>query len=461
MQPRYRPASVLVSVAVLLTAWPLLVAAADIRRPESQQEYWAQFDHRDWDAAIATAQALVTTAREQAAEQPLKLAEALSLLGNAQLGKGDYISAEAAFVEALQIAEHRSGAMNASLLDPLRGLGYTLAASGRHPEAIPHLERALIIARRSYGLFDAGQQGILRQLAVSLTKTGRSPEAEKHLTYLLRVGERTYGRRDPRLVPLLCVIARWYAETANFAQARVIYRSAIDIVERKLGRNDLAAVEPLRGLANTFTLELVYSTMGLRITQERQPSAADGTNTDYKALNPRYLSDDGQDALMRAIAILESHPNGSRETLTDTLILMGDWYQIKHVPEKAMPFYRRAAAYAGPTTEPGSPAPLSFPVRVYYPIPTLATRNALLPAEQVDERYVQVEFTVTGQGDVIDARVTDENGTARQISEALQAIRAARYRPKFVNGEPVATTGMTSREVFRMRKQSEGQQKES
>jgi tetratricopeptide (TPR) repeat protein len=460
MQLRYRPAKTLFCLAVLLTASPPW--AADITRPESQQEYWAQFDHRDWTAAIATAQALVASARERASEQPLKLVEALSLLGNAQLGQGDYISAEATFGEALQIAERNSGSMSANLLDPLRGLGYTLAASGRHAEAVPHLERALIIARRSYGLFDVGQQGILRQLAASMTKTGRTAEAERHMTYLLRVGERTYGRRDPRLVPLLCVIGKWYADTANFQQARLTYRNALDIVERKLGRGDVAAVEPLRGFAGTFTLELLYSTMGLKITQERQPSAADGTSTEYKALNPRYLSEDGEEALTRAIAILESHPNGTRDTLIDTLIQLGDWFQIKHLPDKAMPFYRRAAASVVSSEAAGSaPAPLSFPVRVYYPIPILATRNVTLPAEQVDERYVQVEFTVTGQGDVANARVTDENGTARQVSETLQAIRAARYRPKFVNGEPVATTGMTDRAVFRMRKQPEGQQKES
>lgn len=462
MQLRSRPAIALVSAAALLTA-PQLWAAADVRRPESQQEYWAQFDNRDWEVAIATAQALVTSARERAAEQPLKLAEALSLLGNAQLAKSDYISAEAAFVEALQIVEHHSGSMSANLLDPLRGLGYTLAAGGRHADAVPHLERALIIARRSYGLFDIGQQGVLRQLASSLTKTGRAAEAEKHVTYLFRVGERTYGRRDPRLVPLLCVIGNWYAETANFQQARASYRSALDIVERKLGRNDPAAIEPLRALANSFTVELIYSNMGLKTTQERQPSAADGTSSDYKALNPRYLSDDGEDALMRALAILESHPNVSRDTLTDTLIQSGDWFQIKHLPDKAMPFYRRAAASVASGGKAGAAprAPLSFPVRVYYPIPILATRNVTLPAEQVDEKYVQVEFTVTGQGDVANVRVTDENGTARQVSETLQATRAARYRPKFVNGEPVETTGVTYREVFRMRKQAEGQPKES
>ena len=93
-------------------------------------------------------------------------------------------------------------------------------------------------------------------------------------------------------------------------------------------------------------------------------------------------------------------------------------------------------------------------MRVYYPSPTRITRTMLLPAEQVDERFVEVQFTVTDSGEVSDAKVTGASGTPREVSETLQAIRAARFRPKFVNGEPVATTGMTNREVFRTRKES-------
>ena len=52
-----------------------------------------------------------------------------------------------------------------------------------------------------------------------------------------------------------------------------------------------------------------------------------------------------------------------------------------------------------------------------------------------------------------DAKITGSSGTARETADTLTAIRAARFRPKFVNGEPVVTTGMTNREVFRTRKE--------
>jgi tetratricopeptide (TPR) repeat protein len=440
-------------------------ATGDVERPESQQEYWAQIDERDWDAAAAAAEKLVAAAREKAKEKPLGLAEALSLLGDAQLGKKDYAAAEATYSEALKLVEQHAGTMSSNLLAPLSGLGYTLARTGQHDKAVPYLDRALIISHRSYGLFDLGQQPLLRQLAASLTHVSRQPEAERHMLYLQRVGERAYGRRDPRLVPTLLIVGDWYALVGDFMRARVTYRGALDIVERKLGPNDLAIVEPLRHLAESYTQEIRYSTLGLPTGRGSVPTDADGTSNEFKSLNPRYIDSDGEKALERALKILATHPDASPGVVAETLVQTGDWFQIKAQSEKALTFYRRAAALATSADDPKSadaqtpsaPALLSFPVRVYYPTPILATRNAQLPADQVDERYVQVEFTVTNAGDVANAKVIDQNGTARQASEFLQAIRASRYRPKFVNGEPVATPGVTSREVFKVRKVTEGE----
>ncbi|HET9446030.1 MAG TPA: TonB family protein, partial [Steroidobacteraceae bacterium] len=230
-------------------------------------------------------------------------------------------------------------------------------------------------------------------------------------------------------------------------------RHALGLVEQKLGPKDPAAVEPLRALAESYTQEVYYSTLGIPTQGPRMPTSADGVSNESKSINPRYLGDEGADMLERATKILEAQPPSAHDTLVQTLIQTGDWYQIKHQPEKALPYYRRAAAVKV-TTPASEPAPLSFPVRVYYPSPTRMTKTMLLPAEQVNERFVEVQFTVTDTGEVSDAKVTGASGTPREISETLQAIRAARFRPKFVNGEPVATTGMTNREVFRTRKET-------
>jgi len=45
--------------------------------------------------------------------------------------------------------------------------------------------------------------------------------------------------------------------------------------------------------------------------------------------------------------------------------------------------------------------------------------------------------------------------------EALEAVRASRFRPKFVNGEPVDTQGVVNREVFKIRKSQSDEEKQS
>ena len=433
------------------------------KRPEAQQDYWARFDKRDWPAAVEEAQRLVQQARANAKQQPLQLASALTLLGNAQLGSEDKASAEATYREALQLVEMYAGGASPHLLDPLRGLGYTLAILSRHEEAIPYLERSLIVGRRSQGLFDMNQQGALRQLAASLTQTGKIIEAEKQMLYLQRIAERIYGDGDPRIAPVLCIIGDWYVDTGNFLLGRERYREALQIVERKLGKDDVAAVDPLRSLARSYMQEIFFFTQGYQPLRERAQMDFQAA-ADSKSVNPKYINNDGEKSLQRALAILDARPDMSPALVTDTLIQLGDWFQLKSQTEKALAHYRRAASLIGSidaSTFKAAVAPLSFPVRVYYPMPPLAMRNRQLSAEQIDEKVVAVEFTVTGLGEVQDAKVIEQNGSSRQASEALQAVRASRYRPKFINGEPVDTQGVVNREVFKTRKQTSEDGKDS
>jgi hypothetical protein len=94
---------------------------------------------------------------------------------------------------------------------------------------------------------------------------------------------------------------------------------------------------------------------------------------------------------------------------------------------------------------------------VYLPMPLLATRNLYRSDDEVDERFVQVEFTVTSDGTVKDEHVVDQDASSRQVTETLESIRAARYRPKFNGDEPVETAAVSYRQVFRQRKDKDAE----
>lgn len=411
---------------------------------------------------MTAAEKLVNAARANTASDPQALVNALTSLGGAQLASRNLPAAEAAFAEALQLIEPRVSATSEKLLEPVRGLGYTLAASGKHAEAIPYLQKALVIARRNYGLFDVNQQGLLRQLANSLTTTDKAQEAEPHILYLLRIGERTYGNRDLRMVPLLCIVGDWYSQVGAMVPARQSYHLALDIAEDKAGKNSLALIEPLRSLAASYRRELYLTGAGLIQQREDDQGSMDFGARKTRSISAQLLSGEGERSLLRAVKILnDAAPAAGTDSTADrntqlqiyTLIDAGDWYQVRSQPQKALPYYRQAAALVAAAGAGAAVAdPLSFPVQVYMPTPLLATRHRRLDDAEVDERFVRVEFTVASDGAVKDEHVVDQNGTARQAKETLAAIHSARYRPKFVSGEPVDTLAVSYRQVFRQRK---------
>lgn len=427
--------------------------------PPAQQEYWTRFDKQDWDAAIASAQQLVDAARASKAP-PDKLADNLALLGKAQLGKKDFVAAEATFAEALKLIEPIARGADSRLVTPLEGMGFALAGQTKHAPAVTYMERALAFSRRSGGLFDLEQLDILQQLATSLTALGQTETADQHMRYMVRVGEHAYGADDPRMAPLLCLIGDWYSQRGQVMEARELYRNALAIVEKKLGRNDLAAVEPLRSLAQSYIREVFLSNYGIRTQIDKLSASPDGSSGEVQPINPRYLSSDGERALLRSLAIVEANPKRPPNLLTDTLLQLGDWYQVKQQPDKALPYYLRVSSMltADPTLAAAvKEAVLGFPVQVYYPTPQLATRNLSRPDSDVIERFVQVEFTVLPDGTTKDERVVDQDATARQASQTIEAIRAARYRPKFLQGKPVETQAVSYRQVFKQRKEKDSE----
>lgn len=417
-----------------------------------KQEYRAETDRRDWSAAVREAQMLVAEARLDPT-QTLALADALSRLGTVQLRSADIAGAEATFAEALKLVERHHGSASSHTLAPLRGLGFSFAESGRHAQAIPYLDRALLIAHRTHGLFHPEQLSILRQLSRSLTLAGAPLEAERHVNYMLRVGEHVYGKNDPDIVALKCAVADWHAQTGDFDFARRHYREAIEIVEKRLGERSVALVTPLRRIAWSHIFEMEFELNGYI-----DPRDDELPISSLKPPNPRYINPDGLRALKRALLVLESAPDAPRQLTIDTLIDVGDWYQIRDDSEEALHYYSRAAELIFTDEADSAEAahnPLAVPVRVYYPVPDVISRGNKLHPHESEEAYVQMELTVSAEGSVEEAKVIDESSSERQANEILGAIRDARFRPRFVDGVPVETKAMSFRQVLRVRKRAD------
>jgi hypothetical protein len=191
----------------------------------------------------------------------------------------------------------------------------------------------------------------------------------------------------------------------------------------------------------------------------------------FRLGNPRYLSLEGQRALLRAAAILKESPTAPKSLLVETLVDLGDWFQVKQESNKAIPFYREAAQLhtslsdASEKDDDGTSAPklspFVLPLRLYYPVPAAVARGHQLDPDRSEEVYVQLQLTVTRDGTVKDAKLIDASARSRHATEVMNAMKGARFRPKLIDGEPVDTVDLDFREVFRSRKKSQSEGEEN
>jgi len=446
-----RPHSFLLRIAVAATAvcFSICVDAAAIEHDRT---------------SIEDGLARVSAARSSANPDPLALEAALTALGDAYLAANQYSSAEAAYAEAVRSAEQHGGGETERILAPLTGLGTMFARAGHHHDAVPLLQRAVAIMRAQFGMFDMRQQDALKTLAGSLTSLDRQPEAQDAMVYRVRIAEKTYGEGNPKNIPWLCDLGNWFADIGKTPEARMSFYTALNIVGTTESLNAPIIVEPLRGIARAWMLRTSYPD-----TWRMPPRPALCPSLEFNtlpppgctaprrdaigrlAVEPRKLHKEGEDSLKHALRIVESDPDSPAQTRIETLIQMGDWYQIKKSPREALLYYQRAwqLIHTTPKLPDSVAAALNVPVRVYYPTPQIvANVPRQVAAEDTQSHYVQLEFTVNADGSVRDARIIDQDTRDLYARDVLEAVRDSRFRPKFVDGQAVAATGITYREVF-------------
>lgn len=449
---RPHPSLLTVAVTAIAVCFSICGDAAPVEQVRTQKESASPAADPRSDDDIEGALARVNAARSRADADPLALEDALTALGDAFLDASQHAKAEASYNEALQLAERHAGLESERVLASLLGLGNTLAASGRHQQAVPRLQRALAIQRSQYGLFDLRQQDTLKTLAASLTALDRTAEAQDLMIYRVRAAEKTYGEGSPKVIPAACDLGDWFAEVGMASEARMTFQMALNIAGDKESLNGPIVVEPLRGIARTYMRRMSYPKAWFRPMRSRPacfgPSQWCPMGRDD--VEPRELNSEGEQALQRALRILEADPGASMQTLIETLIQMGDWRQIQKAPREALPYYQRAWKLIHETASLSSFAAtaLNVPVRVYYPTPQIVSDVPAVSAEEMRSNYVQVEFTVAADGSVRDARIVDHDTREQYAQEIFDAVRASRFRPKFIDGQAVAATGITYREVF-------------
>ena len=428
-------------------ATPESPAQATASSVDAYATFRREFDAGRYLEAVTAAQRVLALTEQQATSPAAEDVQvALMNLGMAQNLAEDYLGAEETYQRAIKAIQSSGRPLHARLARAYAGLASAYHDTRRHDLAVENFEQAIALTRRHEGLLTDRQVPLIEKYIDSLTELGRYPEALTAQRYLLRVETRKHGESSVALTPRLEEIARWYTSVGAYDQARRLLKQTLEIIEAAEGENSPRLVDPLLALAACNRRQLLdpatYEATGADERSNRfgDPSAA--VPSGYSA---GMMAAEGERSLLRAAAIVDAAPTPSPAQVVNVRTQLGDWYQVRQQSVRALPHYRTAwkAAEQIAARHEGKPyteAIFGQPVLLHVLRPEGWDRNATKPPDTLEVRTAVVEATVEADGRVTDAKVVDDSGDERRGERSARAlVDTGRYRPRFANGEPVAT----------------------
>jgi tetratricopeptide (TPR) repeat protein len=373
----------------------------------------AFLDARDFSAALTPAQNVVDAQREQ--REPVYAAD-IAALGLIQAELRNTDEALDNLIEAIGIVEAAEGVNSPALIEYYRGLGRTYIKAARYQEAIVSLEQAQHISQRTLGLFNVEQSPLLDDITTAYLGLGNTTEARDIQIERLDNAIRRFGADDPRVIPYRYTLAKYYEQSRLPESAREQYEEVLKSQETRLGGGDAELLAPLR--------ELVA--LDLLVTQSEYAEQRD-----------------------RLAQVLEQNPDASPIERGLSLALLGDWATVANDAAAAQSYYEQAwnALAAQPEID----------VAAYFAKPMMLDFIAPLSSVDRNERSrpyvwaeIVLEFDVSAEGRPSDVRVvTRDPETVALQGRYTRRLRETTFRPRIVEGKPVATTNVRSTHYVR------------
>ncbi len=419
----------------------------------STSEFRQLLDAGEFEQAATLAQELLEAAERQPGPGGEHLQVALMNLALAQYLNEDYMGAEASYLRVVELVEKSGRLATPRLARAQAGLATTYYAGKRYDLAVPRYELAIALVRREQGLFTEEQIPFLEKYADSLVHVGRADDAVRARRYILRAIERIYGADSLRYAQEFESIGRWFTRIGAYDPARASLRKSIRIIEDANGEDAVELIGPLTALADCARRQLIDPsyTRATAADDQRQSLFHDTMPPVLPSMSSNTIVNEGQSALNRAVAIATAQVPPSPVQVADVRTLLGDWYQSRGKEEQGLASYQLAWRAAGDSNVDGKPlTELLFgrPVPLVYTPPGSWNRYAGRPADEVVVRLAVLDLTIAADGRVAEATIRSDGGNPKFGEQLQRAAQAAIYRPRFENGAPVATPGVTLEQPF-------------
>ena len=349
------------------------------------------------------------------------------------------------------------GAFYDQIGENLIGLGLAYRNLGQNREAIQAFNQALHINRINHGLYGASQLPLMELIIQTNTALSDWQALDQNFDYLYWVNRRLYGDDDPRLLPVIERLGRWnlqaYSLTSDPApfkhllDAAELFQNAVRIIEQNYGTYDKHLINPLLGLAmadyqiaQQIRLDVTYEDHGFNtgFPGDMEQEMYEVRNQQTVFFNGYH---DGQKALSRITDVYSKNPELSKRDYGRALVLLGDWYLLFDRRTAASKTY--ALAYAKLQDSGMGKEDINRLFGRPQSLPDFRLSAENQPPDNNGD-YIIAKFDISKYGrarniEIVKTSVADSDSLRRR---AKDTIRAARFRPRLENGQPVATPGV-------------------
>ncbi len=433
---------------------PALITATQ----DQNQATTAQSNSNDVASAAETTDTAVgpqnptPVGTESASPTALETADALviDMRGNLDQAEAQPLAPESQLVTeyqaAIREAELTGGAYYPGITEHLLGLGTTLQQLNRHQEAIDVLKRGVHLARINSGLYAAEQLALLRSEIRSHMALGNFDTVDERQRYLYRVERRSLSRSAESAQALISQ-ADWQrqaylldvgeedTQTGRLMIMWDLYRMALNESIDVDGEQAIELKAPLMGMLKTQ-----YLFAGYRGYQHYD--ASDSSEARVLAMNSESYRR-GESVIKAILEVNLLNRLGEEQKIRDTVAL-GDWAWWFGKYNQAEVHYADAMSQIEALEKDQEPQLLAAIFGEPTPLPVLEGIQPLPPHATDDAGTLVVAFDITETGRVnsVERLREPEVEDDRAIRRLLRTLRDTRFRPAFVNGEPIETEGM-------------------
>lgn len=363
-----------------------------------------------------------------------------------------------AFRRALVEGEE-AGPYNPALMETYYGMGLQLQRSGQHQAAIDQFNKTMHIERVNQGIYSLAQSPALRGIIASNKALRRLEETTADYYRLLWLHRKSLEPSSSKLIPVLMELNRWHltAYQLDEGSGRVDHLvSANDLITRALNLAELGEnqreikAQTLRDLLRTTALTHFFlarhqgddwsSSQGSRFSFssfEEQDVLPIRTAVLSKAAYSR-----GRKAHEAIVAMLEHNENSNFAQRVQSYTELGDWHLLFGKHTQAFEAYRKAIALIPQVEQPAALTERLFSRPILLP----AVRNEAPGPKKGANRdrtlaRIKVDIAANGWGSNVEILSIGGAENKRLTRQSINSVRKARFRPRFVNGDPVASPG--------------------